>query len=169
MALTILPFLLADSRSKPDHHKLLVPCQVCYCLYNNRVSATNNLLTSQTCFCKINVELPHLYNHAELLEDIKKRKKSPYVVLTGEDQEVQAFLIVDKTLICECTPIQSIPLYLMSSFFSFHIQYTPGCHNVYSFLEHALLGYKETTTFCESLHCFTSESGLPSYFCLCNM
>ena len=84
----------------------------------------------------------YLQNSSGSVEAIIERcpQKSPYVIL-GDADEV--FLIVDKTLVCECELTQLILFYIMSAFFSFHIQYTPGCHNVFSFLEHTLLGHSK--------------------------
>ncbi len=74
-------------------------------------------------------------------EVMKKGQKSPYILLSGSKDQLQSFLVVDKTLVCEC-PLDNIPLILLSSFFSFNICYTPGCNKYFSFLEHVFLDYK---------------------------
>ena len=74
-------------------------------------------------------------------EVIKKGQKSPYIILSGRKEQLQSFLVVDKSLVCEC-PLNNVPVILLSAFFSFNICYTPGCHNFFSFLEYVFLDYK---------------------------
>ncbi len=68
---------------------------------------------------------------------IKKGQKSPYIIVLEHGE--QAFLVVDKIIVCECTPIENIPLILLSAFFCFNIHYPQGCHNFYSFMEYIFL------------------------------
>ena len=74
---------------------------------------------------------------------MRKGQKPPYMLLTGSKEQLQAFLIVDKSLVCECSTLGVIPLMLLSAFFSFNVQYPTGCSKFFSFLEHILLN---TTT-----------------------
>ena len=60
---------------------------------------------------------------------------TPYVLLSENHNEFQAFLIVDKTIVCEMQVFNEIPFILMSSFFVFNICYPKGCTNLYSFME----------------------------------
>lgn len=73
----------------------------------------------------------------DLTASVKKGQKSPYILVL-EDGE-QAFLVVDKCLVCECTPIENIPILLLSAFFCFNIHYPQGCNNFYSFMEYTFL------------------------------
>ena len=70
---------------------------------------------------------------------MRKGQKSPYTLLTSSKEQLQAFLIVDKSLVCDCSTLSVIPLMLISAFFSFNVQYPTGCSNYFSFLEHILL------------------------------
>ena len=75
-------------------------------------------------------------------ETIGKGQKPPYILLTGSHGNTQqAFLVVDKTVVCECG-IHVVQLMLLSSFFVFNVQYPAGCSNYFSFMEYVLLNTK---------------------------
>ena len=64
--------------------------------------------------------------------------------LEGRNNLIQSFLVVDKSLVCEC-PLNNVPVILLSAFFSFNICYTPViCYmsQFFSFLEYVFLDYK---------------------------
>ncbi len=43
---------------------------------------------------------------------------------------------------CECTPIENIPLLLLSAFFVLNIHYPQGCNNFCAFMEYVFLNKK---------------------------
>jgi hypothetical protein len=53
----------------------------------------------------------------------------------------QAFLVVDKHIVCEVADLLDIPYMLMAAFFVFNIHYTQGCNNFYSFMEVVTLNF----------------------------
>ncbi len=76
---------------------------------------------------------------SSLSETVKKGQKPPYILMSGSEQQWQAFLVVDKAIICEA-PLSAIPTILISAFYTFNIQYPIGCQNAYSFLEYVCFG-----------------------------
>ena len=64
---------------------------------------------------------------------------TPYVILDEETD--QAFLIVDKSLVCEVQNICNIPFVLMAAFFVFNVCYPKGYSNLFSFMEIQTLDY----------------------------
>ncbi len=67
----------------------------------------------------------------------------PHAIIIGDHKsQEQAFLIVDKKVVCEI-PINDIPIFLLAIFYILNIEYPSGCANVYSFLEVALLSVSE--------------------------
>ena len=74
------------------------------------------------------------------MEDvIRGKQQSPYFFITSSP--CQAFLIADKSVVCECK-IEDVALLLISAFFCFNICYTPGYNNFFVFLECIFLGSK---------------------------
>ncbi len=68
---------------------------------------------------------------------LSRRDRSLLTLLCWSGE--QAFLVVDKVIVCECTPIENIPLLLLSAFFCFNIHYPQGCNNFYAFMEYVFL------------------------------
>ena len=55
-------------------------------------------------------------NSSQLAEVVKKWQKTPYILATGHAQQLQTFLVVDKSVVCEC-PLEDITIILISAFF----------------------------------------------------
>ena len=70
---------------------------------------------------------------------VKKGQKPPYILLTGCKEQWQAFLVIDKSIVCEA-PISVIPFIIISAFYTFNVQYPIGCQTAYSFLEYIVFG-----------------------------
>lgn len=66
---------------------------------------------------------------------------TPYILVTGEDDGMQTFLVVDKSILSEVPLNCTLPFVLMAAFFVFNICYPKGCSNLYSFMEIVTLGY----------------------------
>lgn len=64
----------------------------------------------------------------------------PYITLTDYEEDLEAYLIVDK-LIIDKVPLLSLPYALMSAFFVYNICYPKGCNNFYAFMEIVVLNY----------------------------
>jgi len=69
-----------------------------------------------------------------------QKQQTPYFSILHSSPR-QAFLIVDKAVVCE-SKLEDIPVLIMSAFFSFNICYSPGCNNYFALLECVLLGFK---------------------------
>ena len=67
--------------------------------------------------------------------------KTPYVLLSEDDGQLQTFLVVDKTIVCEMEVTSDIPFILLAVFFVFNICYPKGCSNIFSFMEVLTLNY----------------------------
>ena len=79
---------------------------------------------------------------------------TPYILIS-EDTEV-AFLIVDKTVVCEIPILMDIPFVLMASYFVFNICYPKGCNNLCSFMEILTLNYPADKASATTKHFLTS-------------
>ena len=67
---------------------------------------------------------------------------SPYILMSGTwPAPNQAFLVVDKHIVCEVPDLLDIPFILMAASFVFNIHYTQGCNNFYSYLEVVTLNF----------------------------
>ena len=59
----------------------------------------------------------------------------PIVIIVGEYRNpIQAFLVCEKTIICEIKT-EEIPIYLLASYYIFNMCYPKGCNNFYAFIE----------------------------------
>ena len=59
----------------------------------------------------------------------------PCILVKGRLSSPQkAYLVVEKNILCEIIPKEAV-VALMSAFYAFNMQYTPGCSNLYSFFE----------------------------------
>lgn len=69
---------------------------------------------------------------------------TPYILVSGDDNDVQSFLVVVKTIISEIQCHSDIPFCLMAAYFVFNICYPRGCTNLFSFMEVITLNYPST-------------------------
>ena len=59
----------------------------------------------------------------------------PVVTVRGNVTEPKdAFLVIEKVVVCQL-PIPSIPIALLGSFYVLNMEYTPGCSNIFQFME----------------------------------
>ena len=59
----------------------------------------------------------------------------PCVIVEGElSSPLTAYLVVEKEVLCKISKDEAVTA-LMSAFYVFNMQYTPGCSNLYSFFE----------------------------------
>ena len=62
----------------------------------------------------------------------------PCILIKGRLSALQeTYLVVEKDILCAIPPKEAVTA-LMSAFYAFNIQYTPGCSNLYSFFESVL-------------------------------
>ena len=72
---------------------------------------------------------------------------TPYILVTGDIAgPMQAFLVVDKTIISEVPLLYDLPFALMAAFFVFNICYPKCCNHLYSFMEVVTLSYPAQKT-----------------------
>ena len=75
----------------------------------------------------------------------KKEFPQPCVIMRSNSQDFQnitnVFLVIEKDIYCEI-PASEVAVALMCAFYVFNIQYTPGCSNIFTFLEFAFLKKK---------------------------
>ena len=66
----------------------------------------------------------------------------PMIIIIGEYRNpIQAFLVCEKTIICEITT-QELPIYLLASYYIFNMCYPKGCNNFYAFIEEGIFDLK---------------------------
>ena len=56
----------------------------------------------------------------------------PYIIISDAEENLEAYLIVDKQIIDQVS-LSSLPYALMSAFFVYNIYYPKGCTNFYTF------------------------------------
>ena len=64
------------------------------------------------------------------------------MLLSEDDGQLQTFLVVDKTIVCEMEVTSDIPFILLAAFIVFNICYPKGCSNIFSFMEVLTLNYR---------------------------
>ena len=66
----------------------------------------------------------------------------PVILIRGSVQEPkEAYLATDKVILCKLS-MENALLALMAAFYSFNVQYTPGCTNFFSFIDTYFLDHK---------------------------
>ena len=64
----------------------------------------------------------------------------PCVLVKGQvSSPLKAYLVVEKEVLCEIV-MKEVAAALMCAFYTFNMQYTPGCNNLYSFFEKIFFG-----------------------------
>ena len=110
IATALLPYLVPDTRSKPDLDKIVQLLLVWLFYHQNTVSQGSDISTMLS-NCP-----PH-----------------PIVIVTGDFKNPnEALLVCEKKILCE------IPIFLLALFYAFNMCYPKGCNNFYSFIELAL-------------------------------
>ena len=66
----------------------------------------------------------------------------PVVLVRGSVEEPKdAYLAADRVILCKVATENAL-LALMAAFYSFNVEYTPGCTNFFAFIDSYFLGHK---------------------------
>ena len=114
---------MPDTRTKSDHNQIFKSFSVIEATHAWSYQDSHYLKTCSTALVALFIINPKLAAQ-------KMTVPQPYIIALGTVDNVEStFLVVEKQIHCQITP-KEIAVTLLSAFWAFSMEYTPGCCNI---------------------------------------